>query len=61
MPPDLNAELKFLVIGLAPKNKIWAAFDREGDAHQYTKNVPYGRVIRADEYENGESLRSSSR
>ena len=60
MPPDLNIELKFLVIGLAPKNRIWAGFAIEGDAHQYTKNVPYGRVIRLDEY-NELTLRSSSR
>ncbi len=55
---DLNVELKFLVIGLAPKNRIWAGFAIEGDAHQYAKNVPYGRVIRANEYPNQPSASS---
>ncbi len=49
MRPDLQ-ELKFLVIGPAPKNRIWAGFANEKDAQKFSKDVPYGKVIKTEEY-----------
>lgn len=59
MSVNLDHVLPFLVIGLAPKNRIWAAFSVQGDAHAFSRLVPYGRVVTLEEYVDATSKQKS--
>lgn len=44
---DVPRDLPFLVVGMKPWNRIWAAFKKREDAEMFARLLPYGRVCRA--------------
>lgn len=44
---DVPRDLPYVVVGMSPWNRIWAAFKTRQDAEMFARLLPYGRVCRA--------------